>query len=71
MTAQLGYGSYPASIGSVPAPKDSLLRIRFSSLPLWIQRRGLGACTESGTNWLRLGRAHTPDGHRVRWRRAI
>jgi len=24
MIAQLGYGSYPASIGSVPAPKDSL-----------------------------------------------
>jgi len=24
MTAQLGYGSYPASIGSVPAPEDNL-----------------------------------------------
>jgi len=24
MTAQLGYGSYPASNGSVPAPEDSL-----------------------------------------------
>jgi len=40
MIAQLGYGSYPASIGSVPAPKDSLPRRRCLSLPLWIQRRG-------------------------------
>jgi len=40
MTAQLGHGSYPASIGSVAAPEDILPRRRFLSLPLWIQRRG-------------------------------
>jgi len=69
MTAQLGYGSYPASIGSVPAPKDSVpRRLRFSSLPLWIQRRGLGACTQSGTDLLRLARAHTPTGHSRNWK---
>jgi len=64
MTAQLGYGSYPASNGSGHAPKTIFTPSLIVSACL-DPAQGIGRVyTQSATDLLRLGRAHTPAGHR-------